>query len=152
MYQGSFVCVVYNTYTYANIKHRRLCCSGTNGFINFWLRSFDTRRETQFLKVFRDHTMLTTPQHATHLVVQSEFLNTMVGPQLLNIIVGLQLLHTMVGTQLLHTMVGTQLLFSKILQILSPSLPGMTSSTLQSRFLSGAYYDNGDCHILCARA
>ena len=26
------------------------CCSGTNGFINFGLRFFDTRRETQFLR------------------------------------------------------------------------------------------------------
>ena len=35
--------------------------------------------------------MLTTPQRSAHLVVQSQFLNTMVGPQLL---------HAMVGTQL----------------------------------------------------
>ena len=34
---------------------------GYEPFINFWLRFFDTRRETQFLKVFRNHTMLTTP-------------------------------------------------------------------------------------------
>ena len=33
--------------------------SGTNGFINFWLRFFDMRRETQFWKVYADHTMLT---------------------------------------------------------------------------------------------
>ena len=39
----------------------RLCCSGTNGFINFWLQFFDTRRETQFLTVFRNHTKLTRP-------------------------------------------------------------------------------------------
>ena len=31
-------------------------------------------------------------------------------------------------------------------------LPGMTSSTLHPHFLSGVYYDNGDCHILCKRA
>ena len=37
------------------------CFSGTNGFINFWFRFFDMRRETQFLKVFRDHTMPPTP-------------------------------------------------------------------------------------------
>ena len=36
-----------------------LCCSGTNDFISFWLRLFDTRRETQFLKVSRNHTRLT---------------------------------------------------------------------------------------------
>ena len=34
---------------------------GTNAFINFWLQFFDTRREAQFLKVFRNHTMLTPP-------------------------------------------------------------------------------------------
>ena len=28
-------------------------------FINFWIRFFNTRRETQFLKVFRNHTILT---------------------------------------------------------------------------------------------
>ena len=37
-------------------------------------------------------------------------------------------------------------------QILSPSLPVMTSFTLQPHFLSGVYYDNCDCHILCTRA
>ena len=35
-------------------------------------------------------------------------------------------------------------------QILSPLLPGMTSFILQSHLLSGVYYDNCDCHILCA--
>ena len=45
-----------------------------------------------------------------------------------------------------------QLTLFKILRFSGPSLPGMTSSTLQSHFLSGVYYDNGDCHILCARA
>ena len=32
--------------------------SDTNGFINFWLWSFDTRRETQFLKVYANYTMM----------------------------------------------------------------------------------------------
>ena len=50
-----------------------------------------TRGERQFLKVFRNHTMLTTPQRSAHLVVQSQFLNIMVGPQLLTIMVGPQL-------------------------------------------------------------
>ena len=49
-------------YIQSNTNHTgRHCCSGKNGFINFWLRFFDTRRETQFLKVFCNHTMLTTP-------------------------------------------------------------------------------------------
>ena len=35
-----------------------------------WLQFIDTRRETQFLKVFRNHSMLTPPRQCTaHLVV-----------------------------------------------------------------------------------
>ena len=46
-----------NNSTYTNTKHRQtqiyrqLCYSGTNAFINFWLRFFDKRRET-ILKSF----------------------------------------------------------------------------------------------------
>ena len=36
-------------------------------------------------------------------------------------------------------------------QILSPSLLGMTSSTLQPISCLGVYYKDGDCHILCKR-
>ena len=42
--------------------------------------------------------------------------------------------------------------FFKIFKFSGPSLPIMTSFTLQPHFLSGIYYDNCDCHILCARA
>ena len=35
--------------TQANKNTSGLCCSGTNGFISFWLQFFDKRRETQFL-------------------------------------------------------------------------------------------------------
>ena len=35
--------------------------------------------------------MLTAPQNSAHLVVQSQFLNIIVGPQLLTTIVGTQL-------------------------------------------------------------
>ena len=69
-----------------NTKLRRLRCSGTNAFINFWLHFFDARRET-ILKSLSTDTILITPQRSAHLVVQYQFLNTMVGPQLLNIIV-----------------------------------------------------------------
>ena len=41
----------------------------TNRFINFWLRFFDTKRETQFLKVYANHIILTPPQLAAHLLV-----------------------------------------------------------------------------------
>ena len=65
--------VIYHTYTYAN--HRQIQAYANTGrnrqiqihkrtllfryelFINFWLWFF-TRRETQFLKVFRNQTML----------------------------------------------------------------------------------------------
>ena len=33
--------------------------SDTNGLIKFWLRSFDMRKETQLLKAYANHTMLT---------------------------------------------------------------------------------------------
>ena len=55
------------TYTYTNhtihiqAETGGLCSSGSNSFINYCFRFFDTRRETQFLKVFRNHTMLTQP-------------------------------------------------------------------------------------------
>ena len=69
-------CVTITTVIHANTKHnwqtqihRRLLCSGTNAFINFWLRFFDTRRETQFLKVFRNYTMLTTSFNGRNLTL-----------------------------------------------------------------------------------
>ena len=42
-------------------------------------------------------------------------------------------------------------LFSKILKFSGLFLPCMTSSTLWHHFLSGVYYENGDCHILYTR-
>ena len=54
-----------NTHTYAN--RRSLCCSDTNSFIiNFWLRFFNTRRET-ILKSLSYHTMLTTLPNVRHI-------------------------------------------------------------------------------------
>ena len=83
--------------------------------------------------------MLTTPQRSAHLMVQSQFLNSIVGPQLLN---------TMVGRHLLHTMVGTILNLFQYLPNYQPVSSG--HDVIQPHFLSGVYYDNGDCHILCA--
>ena len=60
-------------------------------------------------------------------------------------------LHGQISTSQHHGRNSTES-FSKILQILGPSLPGMTSFTLQPHFLSGFYYDNGDCHIHRVRA
>ena len=42
--------------------------SDTNRFINFWLQSFDTKRETQIIKAYANHTMMTPPLRAAHLV------------------------------------------------------------------------------------
>ena len=60
--------VVYYTYIYANhtIQNTVQNTQVTplfryDRFINFCVQFFDTRRETQFLKVFRNHSMLTTP-------------------------------------------------------------------------------------------
>ena len=80
-------------------------------------------------------------------MVGPQLLNNMVGPQLLNNMVGPKLLKNMIGPQLLNIMAGTQLNLFQNLQILSPSLLGMMSSTLQPHFLTGVYYDNGDSHI-----
>ena len=57
-------------YIYKNTIQSDSFVSDTNAFINF-LNSVhcDTRRETQFLKVYANHTMLTPPQHAVHLVM-----------------------------------------------------------------------------------
>ena len=86
-----------------------------------------TRGERQFLKFFRNHTMLTTPQRSAHLVVQSQFLKTMVGPQLLNTIVGTQLygreLHSLPQWRKLNCLpawsnVNLQLILFQNLQIL----------------------------------
>ena len=71
-----------------------------------------TRGERQFLKVFHNHTTLTTSFNSWNLTLCPNGRNSTI------ILHGLttsqhygrtQLLNTMVGTQLLHTMVGTQL-------------------------------------------
>ena len=104
-------------------------------FINFWLRLFDTRRETQFLKVFRNHTMLTPPPT----------FSTSCGP------VSTSPHHGRTPTSPHHGRNSTKS-FSKSSKFSGPSLPGMTSYTLQPYFLSGVYHDKCDCHILCAQA
>ena len=131
--------------------YRRLHCSCTNGFINFWLWFFDTSSMVQ-------------PQNI-NTMIGPQLLNTMVGPRLLNIIVGpnfspswsdpnFNCLPQWQTTQLSVYIVQTQLPTDsfKILKFSGPSLPGMTSFTVQPHFLSGVYYDNFDCHIVCVRA
>ena len=122
----------------SNTKHGPILLFRYEPFINFWLRFFYTGRDTQFLKVFRNHTMLTSPpkfgtsrgaisisQHHG----RTQRLNCLLGLQLLNTTIGLQLLNTMVGTQFLNTMVGPQLLHTlvrtqlNLFQTLSNSQP-----------------------------
>ena len=136
-------------YTIVTQIHRRLRCSGMIAFINFWLQFFDTRRETQFLKIFRNHTMQMTLQRSANLVVQSQFLNIIVGTQL-----HLSAIEADNPTVYLHGLKSTpNWFFFKIFKFSGPSLPGMPSFTLQPHFhISGVYYDNCDWRILCARA
>ena len=51
------------------IHRSTLVISDTNGFINFWLWSMVTQGETQFLKAYTSHTMLTPPQRVVPLVM-----------------------------------------------------------------------------------
>ena len=133
-----------------------------------------SRRPTS---ISQHHGRTPTSQHHCQtqlltITVGPQLLNTMVGPQLLNIIVGPSFspsrldpnfstswsdpnFNCLNGRQpnCLSTWpkVNSQLFF-KIFKFLGPSLPGMTSFTLQPHFLSGVYYDNCDCHIFCAQA
>ena len=56
-------------YIYSNTNACRHCCFRYYRFINSWLRSMVTWGETQFYKVYANHTMLTPPQRAAHLVM-----------------------------------------------------------------------------------
>ena len=63
------ILVVYYANTYANHTiqiYKRLCCSDTNVLLisNFFS---STRGERQFLKIFRNHTMLTTLTNVRHI-------------------------------------------------------------------------------------
>ena len=89
-------------------KHRQLFCFMYGGFIiNLWLRFFDTRRETQFLEVFR--TILCNGREFNCMPPWSNVNLQLDGRTSTSQHDGrTQFLNTMVGTQLLHTMVGTQ--------------------------------------------
>ena len=116
-------------------------------FINFWLRFFDTRRETQFLKTFRNYIMLTISNAVRHMMSKIS-----VGRDLQNSNFEIpQWQRTLLSACMGQSQFLNWLFFQNP-QILNTSLLGMPSSTLQSHFLSGIYYDNDDCHILSARA
>ena len=124
----------------AGENRRDSVVSDTNRFINFWLRLFDTRRETQFLKVFANHTMLTPPQLVAHLVMfkisihlcrsTHEKRNSRCNGGKFNSMLQWQKLSSLPPSSNLNW------LFFKIAKLSGPSLPGITSSTLQPHFLS----------------
>ena len=121
-----------------------------------------TRGERQFLKVFRNYTMLTTPSNVRHIswCFRSQFIfagrnlkkltAAATAENLTVCLIGLMsTFNGRTSTSQHHGRNSTDVIF-KIFQILSPSLLGMMSSTLQPHFLFGVYYENSDCHILCA--
>ena len=130
-----------------------LCCSRYERFINFLTSAHsDMRRETQFFIVFANHTMLSIlsdhPQYEAHLVIFKISIHLYrSGPKKLD--------HCRNGRKLnslpqrlkkIHSLppwsnLNFNWLFFKILKFSAPSLPGITSSTLQPHFISGVYYD-----------
>ena len=126
-----------------------LSCFRQERFINFLTSVHgDTRRETQFLKVFANHTMLTPLQRAAHLVMFKISVHLRWSrPEKLN--------HRRNSRKLnsLPQWSNLNWLFFKILKFSGPSLPGLTSFTLQPHLpVWGFIMTNGDCHILCVRA
>ena len=120
-----------NTYSYSNI------CANTGGLCHFRyervyqrlaLVHSDTRRETQFLKVFSNHTMLTPPQRAAHLLM----FKISMGRDPKNPTTSFN-----GQNPILASTIQSQLTLFKILKFSGPYLRGMTSSTLQPHFLSG---------------
>ena len=98
-------------------------------FINFWLRFFDTRIETQFLKAYANHT--TWPQRAAHLVMSK----VSVGRDPKNPTTSF---NSRKSSLCLHGHISTpNWQFFKIFKYSGPFLLGMTPSTLQPYFLSG---------------
>ena len=130
----------------------RLCCSGTKTFLNFCLWPIATRGE-RHNSYYADHTIW-PHKRAVHPVM----FKTSVGKDPKNSTLRLNgritnsRLNGRNSTVCLRGLMSAfNWLFFKNLKFSGPSLPGMTSSTLHPHFLSGVYYDNGDCHILCAR-
>ena len=130
-----------------------LFCFRYEGFINFWLRFFDTKRErdTQFLKVFRNHTILTPTPNVWHIswCLRSQFISAGRDPKNSTLWLNGRIpnystpWHNGRELNCLPPISTLNWLFFKILQFSGPSLPGMTSSTLQPHFLSGVYYEKG---------
>ena len=141
-----------------------------------------TRGEGTILKSLSYHIMQTTSFNGRNQTVCPNVRNSTIGFRGPTSKSQLQLYgrtptsqHDGLDNQLFLTMVGAQLqlcaieadiptvclhrpkstpnwLFFKIFKFSGSSYLGMMSFTLQPHFLSGVYYDNFDCHILCAWA
>ena len=171
---ANLIDLLYNLALYSHINHKRYTYAKTLADSNIqptplfryerlltsWPLSSVLRHEERERHIILNHSILTKLKHSAHLVV----FKILVGRDLQNSMVRLQLLNTIVLTQLqLSTWpkstpnwtgpsrVSNWRLFQNT-HILRPSLPGMASFTLQFHFLSGVYYDNYDCNILCAWA
>ena len=97
--------------------------SGTKAFINFWLRFFEARKETQFLKVYANHTTWLHP-HARCILwcLRSQ---------------SLEICKTWPHASMAETQRSNlNWHFFKIFKFSGPFSPGMSSSTLQPHFLS----------------
>ena len=177
----------------------RLCCSGTNAFINFWLRFFNTRRETQFLQCWPYYADPTNVLHIPWCLrsLSVEIRKTKLHLQLSTVWQKLNYLpawsnvnpqlHGRTSTSQHHGRTSTSQHHGRTAtsQHHGPTPTsqhhgrtptsqhhGRTSIDSFSKssnsrdhlfrvwrhphsspiFCLGVYYDNGDCHILCARA
>ena len=149
----------------------RLCCFRYERFINFWLSSFEMRRETQLLKVYANHTMHTLPQRVAYLVM----LNISLGRDLQNSTTCLngqkhnyifqrsksnyifqqsntQLSLPTVEIQLELSTVETQFSFQNPWILWTISSGHDVIHTPVSFPVWGFIVTNGDCLILCERA
>ena len=166
--------VVYNTYTDANhtiqILKRNSVVHVRTVLLISWLRFFDMRRETQFLKVFRNHTMLTTSFNGRNPTLCPNGRNTTIifhGLTSKSPLYGrtptsqnhgrtptLTVCHWGRQPNCLSTWpkVNSQLTLFQNLQILRTLASEHDVIHTLAHFLSGVYYDNCDCHLLCARA
>ena len=143
---SSFIYLLYSLVVY-RYENRQTLLFSYERYIYFWLRFFDTRRETQFLKVFRNHTMLTPPpiSGTYHCVLH---LNSSLPVEIRKT----QLFDSMAKSPTLDSMVQCQPStdsFSKSPNFLFRVWCHPHSSPISSL---GVYYDNGDCHSLCVRA
>ena len=113
----------------------------------------DTRRKTQILKVYANHTMLTPHAQRILWCLRSLFISVVRDPNW-SVLIRSEKLHDSTVEN------PTKLLF-KILKFSGPSLPGMTSSTHSIHSNGrpalfpvggGVIMTDDDCHILSVRA